>query len=176
VEKMSINPLKFIKRHEKVRALLVGKNGATLKMGMLIKEGDFVMDIGKDRTYGPVRMRPMFDAKGNPAYLIHEESGAPLEAEMEDIKIPITSRWDLPLIWDEKNNPLYPFEEETGKPVILELDARVLKLKTDPELMNTLVSKTMLSNVLSRSPSFAMLIMTAIAAGAVGMVIGQSLG
>lgn len=171
---MTISPLKWFKKHEKVRVMLVGKNGATIKFGQLFKEGDFVHDYAKDKAYGPMRLRPMFDKDGNPVYMFHEETGASLQGGLEPKTV--QSRWDHRPIYDQDNNPIYPFEEETGKPVEISLDIEVLHLKTDPGLMGTLCSKTMLSNVLNRSPAFGVVIMGMVAAFAVGIIVGGGMG
>lgn len=79
----SINPLKMFKRGEGVRVMLVGKGGRHMRMGDLIKTGDMIRDYARDRAYGPIgNHTPHFDAKGNPFYIIHEETGAILDIEL----------------------------------------------------------------------------------------------
>lgn len=79
----SINPLKMLKRGEGVRVMLVGKGGRHLKMGDLIKDGDMIKDYARDRAYGPLgNHSPHFDAKGTPFYIVHEETGAILDIDL----------------------------------------------------------------------------------------------
>lgn len=80
---MTYNPIKFFKKSEKVRALIVGKNASSWRFGYLQKEGDFLKDFPKEKAYGPLRNhRPFFDEKGKATYIFHEETGAPLEAKI----------------------------------------------------------------------------------------------
>ncbi|WOF15995.1 hypothetical protein F1737_04395 [Methanoplanus sp. FWC-SCC4] len=173
----SWNPLKYFRRTEQVRCLLIGKNGGQYKFPTLLKEGDFVRDVAKDRVYGPMRLRPLFDLKGRPAYLFNEETGAPLQAEhlKRTIEIDPKDGWSATPIYDEDGNQLYVFDEDTGRPARIELDETVIHMTTDPELMGTLTSKTMLANALNRQPAIAMLLLVGAACLLLGVLIGQGM-
>jgi len=173
----SWNPLKLIKRSEQVRCLIIGKNGGQFKFPTLTKEGDFVRDIGKDIVYGPMRLRPLFDLKGRPAYLFHEETGAPLQAngERKSIEIDPKDGWSATPIYDENGNKLFVFDEDTGRPAKIVIDETVIRMTTDPELMGALTSKTMLSNTLNRRPAIIMLILVGLAFLFLGIIIGQGM-
>lgn len=76
--------LSYFKRHENVRVLLIGKNASHWVFKNLIKEGEYVKDLMTDKAYGPIgRFRPFYDLKGKPTYLFNEETGAPLQAELD---------------------------------------------------------------------------------------------
>lgn len=171
------NPLKLIRRSETVRVLLIGKNGGSYKFPTLIKEGDFVRDVAKDRVYGPIRLRPLFDRKGKPTYLMNEESGCPLYSKVEHRTVPVSTidGWTATPIYNEEGEAVYIFEEETGKPATIELSETVITMETDPELMGTLTAKTMLSNALNRQQAMALIILVGIACLLLGVLIGQGM-
>ncbi|EHQ35377.1 hypothetical protein [Methanoplanus limicola] len=173
----SWNPIKFVKRTEQVRCLLIGKNGGQYKFPTLLKEGDFVRDVGKDRVYGPMRLRPLFDLKGKPAYLFNEETGAPLQAVVERMPVEVDplDGWTATPIYDEDGNKVHVFDEETGRPARIVIDETVIRMKTDPDLMGVLTSKTMLSNALNRQPAIAMLALVGLATLFLGILIGQAM-
>lgn len=173
----SWNPLKLIRRTEQVRCLIIGKGGGQFKFPTLLKEGDFVRDVGKDKVYGPMRLRPLFDLKGRPAYLFNEETGAPLQAESERHTIEVSPKdgWSATPIYDEDGRKLYVFDGDTGRPARIVLDETVIKMSTDPELMGVLTSKTMLSNALNRQPSFIMLILVGLVFLFFGILVGQGM-
>lgn len=173
----SWNPLKLIRRTEQVRCLIIGKNGGQYKFPTLLKEGDFVRDVGKDRVYGPMRLRPLFDLKGKPAYLFNDETGAPLQGNVEykSVTVDVKDGWTATPIYDEDGNKVYVFDEDTGRPAKIVLDEAVITMETDPELMGLLTSKTMLSNALNRQPSFIMLILVGLAMLFFGILVGQGM-
>jgi hypothetical protein len=173
----SWNPIKFVRRTEQVRCLLIGKNGGQYKFPTLLKEGDFVRDVGKDRVYGPMRLRPLFDLKGKPAYLFNEETGAPLQTEIERMPVEVDplDGWTATPIYDEDGNKVHVFDEETGRPARIVIDETVIRMKTDPDLMGVLTSKTMLSNALNRQPAIAMLALVGLAMLFLGILIGQGM-
>lgn len=173
----SWNPLRLIRRTEQVRCLLIGKNGGQYKFPTLLKEGDFVRDVGKDRVYGPMRLRPLFDLKGKPAYLFNEETGAPLQAgaERQSVEVDAKDGWTATPIYDEEGNRVYVFDEETGRPARIVIDETVIRMTTDPELMGVLTSKTMLSNALNRQPSITMLLLVGFGTFLLGIIIGQGM-
>jgi hypothetical protein len=171
------NPLRLIRRTEQVRCLLIGKMGSQYKFPTLLKEGDFVRDVGKDKVYGPMRLRPLFDQKGKPAYLFNEECGCSLEATVERVPLQIDPRdgWTATSIYDEEGNRIFVIDEDTGRPARIEFDETVIKMTTDPELMGALTSKTMLSNALNRAQPIIMLLLVGAACLFLGVLIGQGM-
>lgn len=174
----SWNPLKLIKRSEPVRCLIIGKNGGQFSFGTLIKEGDFVRDIAKDITYGPMRLRPLFDLKGRPAYTFNEECGAPLQAAIEKMpnEVDPSDGWTATPIYNEKGEKIFVFDGDTGRPAKIILDETVIRMNTDPELMGTLTSKTMLSNSLNRKPDIVILLLVGLASIFFGFIMGSGMG
>ena len=170
-----LNPLKLIKRSETVRCMIIGKQGRYFKMPTLVKEGDFVRDIAKDRVYGPTRLRPLFDQFGKPAYLMHEETGAPLEISTEKRSITVSALdgWTQTPLYNEEGQAVYFFDED-GNPAEFEMDVTVVKCLTDPEMMGTLTDKTLLTNALNRHPQMGFIIVCSLAALLGGLLIGVS--
>ncbi|TSA54945.1 MAG: hypothetical protein D4R45_03280 [Planctomycetaceae bacterium] len=168
------NPIKFAKRHEVVRVLLLGKSGRTFKFGQMIKEGDFIRDASRDLTYGPVRLAPLFDSAGRPCYTLHEESGAPLEAETHTVTREIDPHdgWTATQVYDGNGNAHYVFEEETGRPMKIEFSEVVAEMKTDPELMSILTSRTIIGNILNLQYPSTMLILVGLVCLFLGYIIG----
>ena len=171
-----LNPMKLIRRSETVRCMIIGKQGRYFKMPTLIKEGDFVRDVAKDRVYGPTRLRPLFDQFGKPAYLMHEETAAPLEivTEKRSMKVSALDGWTQTPLYNEAGQEVYFFDED-GNPAEFEMDITVVRLMTDAELMGTLTDKTMLTNALNRKPQMGFIIVCALAALMLGVLIGGSL-
>ena len=170
------NPLRLIRRSETVRCMIFGHMGRKFSFPTLIKDGDFIRDVGKDRVYGPVRLRPLFDQDGKPVYLAHRETGAPLETVTANrrVKVNAMDGWTATPIYNDENESVYLFDEY-GKPAEVEIDISVLQLKTDPELMGLLTDKTLLTNALNRQPAMALIIMAALATLFLGILIGQGM-
>ena len=81
----SINPLKMLKRGEGVRVMIVGKGGRHLRMGDLIKVDEMIVDYAKDKSWGPIgNHAPHFDGKGTPFYILHDETGAIIDIELDE--------------------------------------------------------------------------------------------
>jgi len=172
------NPLKFFKRSEMVRVILWGKGGRQIRQGSLIKDGDFVRDPATDLTYGPTRIRPLMDRQGNASYNLHMESAAPLEVGEIDIETHVIDPrdgWSATTIFDQDGNEIWMFDAESRRPARIEFDESVIKMKTDPELMSVLTSKTMLANALNRQQAISMLLLVAVAAFFMGWVVGGSM-
>jgi hypothetical protein len=172
------NPIKFIKRTEVVRVMLWGKMGRQVRIGNMIKDGDFVRDPATDLTYGPTRLRPLMDKSGNAVYNAHMESGCPLtvgDIELDKHIIDPRDGWSATTIYDEKGNEIWMFEEESRRPARIEFSEVVIKMITDPETMSVITCKTMLSNALNRSPSLTILLLTGAACLFLGILIGGAL-
>ena len=107
-----LNPMKMINRAEKVRCMIIGKQGRYFSLPTLVKEGDFVRDVAKDRVYGPTRLRPLFDQFGTPVYMMNEETGGPLEFEtlQRSVTVSALDGWTHTPLYDDQKKEVCFFD------------------------------------------------------------------
>jgi hypothetical protein len=78
---MTLNPWKIIRKAEPICVILFGQDASTCDIKTLKKDGEFVHDYLKDRTYGPLRQPAIHSEAYGPLYPFDADTGAPVWIE-----------------------------------------------------------------------------------------------
>lgn len=132
---MRLNPLKFLKKTEPVNIALVGKGGTQIDLVQMRLENDFAHDFVKDRSYGPLKNRPVYIG----------------------------------------GKPHFPMDATTGAPLTFEMDTSVITCKTNPELIDRLIDRNLMANILDLNLSWTLTIIFGAMCAAIAWALTLSL-
>ena len=147
-----INPLKYLKRYKNVNAILLNRDGLPAEFTVLKEEDGMAKDFAMATAYGPIAEAAVIrDGKGKHWRLFDAKTGAAIRFEWGDV-------FTKPF---EYTNPI------TGK-------VRTITLNTTPPILFKTFDRENIGNMFARQVPFTMLLLTAIAAAAVGWAISAS--
>lgn len=132
---MKLNPLKVLKKTEPVNIALVGQGGTRIDLETMRLENDFAHDFTKDRSYGPIKNRPIYIG----------------------------------------GKPYFPMDSSTGAPLFLEIDQSVINCKTNPELIDRLIDRNLMANILDLNLSWTLTIIFGAMCAAIAWALTLSL-
>lgn len=147
-----INPLKYLKRYKNVNSVLLDRNGLPAEFAVLKDEDGMAKDFAMGTAYGPIAEAAVIkDDKGKYWRLFDAKTGAAIRFE-----------------WGEAfTHPFDYTDPTTGK-------VRKLRLETTPSLLFRAFDRANISNMFSRSASYAIVLMGMAMAAAIGWAVAAS--
>lgn len=147
-----INPLKYLRRYKNVNSVLLDRNGLPAEFAVLKDEDGMAKDFAMGTAYGPIAEAAVIkDDKGKYWRMFDAKTGAAIRFE-----------------WGDSFTKEFNYTDPTTDEV------RRLRLETTPSLLFRAFDRSNISNMFSRSASYAIVLMAMAMAGAIGWAVAAS--